>query len=208
MRGSSVSEWSGVVKGRTMNAPEFSGCVWKECPGGVREGMKYCIDKTNPRIVTKVSDNDYGIIIGSAPIPFGDEVIWDVRLLKSKGNDAFDISIGVAPFDTDQDAGENFSKYGWYLDCYDSTLHSGPLHNRGYKVYGLGCKGIRHYMRQRNSVGVVMDTRKGELSFILDGRNHGIAYEGIPLDKPLVPCVVLRTQGDSVEFSFGRIINE
>ena len=44
-----------------------------------------------------------------------------------------------------------------------------------------------------------MDTAKGELSFIVNGVNLGIAFDGIPLDKPLVPCVLLYCQGDSVE---------
>ena len=44
-----------------------------------------------------------------------------------------------------------------------------------------------------------MDTAKGELSFVLNGVNLGVAYEGIPLDKPLVPCVILYCPGDSVE---------
>ena len=44
-----------------------------------------------------------------------------------------------------------------------------------------------------------MDTAKGELSFVLNGVNLGVAYEGIPLNKPLVPCVLLRMEGDSVE---------
>ena len=48
-------------------------------------------------------------------------------------------------------------------------------------------------------MGVVMDTAKGELSFALNGVNLSVAYEGIPLDKPLVPCVLLDWKGDSVE---------
>ena len=48
-------------------------------------------------------------------------------------------------------------------------------------------------------MGVVMDTAKGELSFVVNGVNLGVAYKGIPLDKPLVPCVLLYYQGDSVE---------
>ena len=44
-----------------------------------------------------------------------------------------------------------------------------------------------------------MDTTKGELSFVLNGVNLGVAYEGIPLDKPLVPCVLLYYNGDSDE---------
>ena len=44
-----------------------------------------------------------------------------------------------------------------------------------------------------------MDTTKGELSFVLKGVNYGVAFNGIPLNKPLVPCVVLEYPGDSVE---------
>ena len=44
-----------------------------------------------------------------------------------------------------------------------------------------------------------MDTTKGELSFVLKGVNLGVAYDGIPLDKPLVPCAILKNKGDSVE---------
>ena len=48
-------------------------------------------------------------------------------------------------------------------------------------------------------MGVVMDTTKGELSFVVNGVNLGVAYKGIPLDKFLVPCVILYYKGDSVE---------
>ena len=44
-----------------------------------------------------------------------------------------------------------------------------------------------------------MDTAKGELSFVVSGVNLGVAFDEIPLDKPLVPCVTLFWQGDSVE---------
>ena len=45
-----------------------------------------------------------------------------------------------------------------------------------------------------------MVTTKGELSFFANGVNLGVAFDGIPLDKPLVPCVILEHEGDSVEF--------
>ena len=44
-----------------------------------------------------------------------------------------------------------------------------------------------------------MDTTKGELSFVVNGVNFGVAFDGIPLDKPLVPCVLLKREGDSVK---------
>ena len=31
-----------------------------------------------------------------------------------------------------------------------------------------------------------MDTTKGELSFVVNGVNYGVAYDGIPLDKPCI----------------------
>lgn len=44
-----------------------------------------------------------------------------------------------------------------------------------------------------------MDGPKGQLSFVLDGVNFGVAYEGIPLDRPIAPCAILYYKGDSVE---------
>ena len=50
-----------------------------------------------------------------------------------------------------------------------------------------------------------MDTTKGELSFVVNDVNLGVAYDGIPLDKPLVPCVILYYQGDSVELDTSEV---
>ena len=67
------------------------------------------------------------------------------------------------------------------------------------KKYGPRKEKWGEYVHTGDSVGVVMDTAKGELSFVLDGVNLGVAYEGIPLDKPLVPYVNIKPEGDSVE---------
>ena len=55
------------------------------------------------------------------------------------------------------------------------------------------------YVHTGDSVGVVMDTSKGVLSFVVNEVNIGVAYEGIPRDKPLMSCVILKSGGDSVE---------
>ena len=39
----------------------------------------------------------------------------------------------------------------------------------------------------------------------MNGVNLGVAFDGIPLDKPLVPCVVLKHQGDSVELDTSEV---
>ena len=80
--------------------------------------------------------------------------------------------------------------------------HKTEKNNYNGKNYGPR---YGEYVRIGDSVGVVMDTAKGELSFTLDGVNLGVAYEGIPLDKPLVPCVVLCNEGDSVELDTSEV---
>ena len=50
-----------------------------------------------------------------------------------------------------------------------------------------------------------MDTTNGELSFVVNGVNLGVAFKGIPLDKPLVPCVILGNDGDSVELDTSEV---
>ena len=41
------------------------------------------------------------------------------------------------------------------------------------------------YVHTGDSVGVVVDTEKGELSFVVNGMNVGVAYEGVPLTSLL-----------------------
>ena len=174
-------------------------CVWKECPDSVDAKRKYSVDAKNPKIATKAGSNYYfSSIIGSVPLPLKKVTSWSIKVLKSKGNNGDSVIIGVAPASIDQDEECNCDKCGWYLHCYDSRLTSGPPHNLKDEEYGPR-KEFGQYVHNGDTVGVVMDTKKGNLSFTLNGADLGVAYEGIPLDKPLVPCVILHKPGDSVE---------
>ena len=171
---------------------------WNDCPGNVNKDNRYAVDKKNPRIATKTGDCGNCSITGNTPLPLNKVTSWSVKVLKSRRNDGEGIFIGVAPSDINQNEYENYDKCGWYLSCWFSKLWSGPPHNYNSKEYGPR-KGDGEYVHTGDSVGVVMDTTKGELSFELNGVNLGVAFEGIPLDKPLVPCVILWYKGDSVE---------
>ena len=182
-------------------APQKWKSAWKECPGNVSWYRRYSVDKRNTRIAKKINDwfdDWYCTIIGNTPIPLNTVTSWSIRVLKSKNNNGNNICIGVAPSDIDQNDNSNYEKCGWYFYCYNSALISGPPHNYPGKEYGPRKEGGK-YIHTGDSVGVVMDTAKGELSFALYGVNLGVAYERIPLDKPLVPCVILGWNGDSVE---------
>ena len=190
------SEWSDEVE---LVTPEFSKCcIWKECPECPKVGKRYLVDNENTRIASNVSKK-FSTIVGNTAIPPNKVTSWGVKILRSNWNDGRYVYVGVAPADIDQCSDYNHMECGWYFACYDSTLCSGPPHKYWNRKYGPR-KGYGEYVHAGDSVGVVMDTAKGELSFIVDGVNHGVAYEGIPLDKPLVPCVLNLYENDSVEF--------
>ena len=169
-------------------------CAWKECPKEVYWKRKYSVDEKSPRIATKGSDSgNHSTVIGNTPLPLDTVTSWGIRILKSA-----DIYVGVAPLGVDQDKDENHFKCGWYFGCYASKLFSGLPHGCWNKPYGPR-KEDGKYVHTGGTVGVVMDPTKGELSFVLNGVNLGVAYEGIPLDEPLVPCVILCWKDDSVE---------
>ena len=186
------SQWSDEAEFTASGFEEC--CIWKECPSDAYWGWKYSVDEENPRIATKSNNGDC-IVTGNMSLSLSKVTSWRIKILKSKWNNGGDIYIGVAP----SDINHNYNNMnGWYFDCYRSTLLSGAPHNYRDKVYGPK-KRDGEYVHTGDSVGVAMDTAKGEVSFVLDGVNLGVAYEGIPLDKPLVPCVLLRYEGDSVE---------
>ena len=157
--------------------------------------------RRNPEFATKKGNNAfYSTIIGSTPLPPNKVTSWNIKVLKSGDNNGHGVWVGVAPSDIDQNENNNHNKSGWYFYCYCSALWSGPPHNYEGTEYGPR-KEYGEYVHTGDSVGVVMDTAKGELSFVLNGVNLGVAFKGIPLDKPLVPCVLLYWNSDSVELA-------
>ena len=205
VRGNSVSGWSDVVKERTQNAPDFSECVWKECPDEISEDRRYSVDEENSRIATRVCKYGRCIIVGNTALPLDKVTSWSIKILKSKDNDGRGIYIGVAPSDINQNGYDNFNKCGWYFECCGLALYSDSPHKYWNKEYGPRKEKNGEYVHTGDSVGVVMDAAKGELSFVVNGVNFGVAYEGISLDKPLVPSVTLENEGDSVELDTSEV---
>ena len=188
-------------------SPCFSwGFVWKKCLITVDKDKKYFVDKKNSRVVTKINGYGDSMILGNMALPLNKVISWNIKILKSKNSNGYGIYIGVAPFDIDQNEDNSNSKCGWYFNCYCSSLCSGPPHNYRGKEYGPR-KGKGEYIHTGDSVGVVMNTTKGELSFVVNGVNLGVAFDGIPLDKPLMPCVILGNEGDSVKVKKKRHVN-
>lgn len=177
---------------------EVASYGWKEPFGAPSESeRKYLVAKENPRRVTRVNGDEWCIVIGSAILPLGRTLTWKIRVVRSANDDGDCICMGITPFDEDE-RNCSFEKVGWYYNCYNGKLWSGPPHSYCWKEYGPKFEEGTN-IKTGDEVGVIMDTKTGNLSFVVHGKNIGVAFEGIPLDRPLVPAVLLAWEGDSVE---------
>ena len=100
--GNEVSEWSDTVKGRIQKVPEFSECIWKECPDSVEKEWRYFVNEKSRRVAKKIHYDSYCTIIGNTALPFNKVTSWGIKILKSKSKNGNNIYIGVAPFDINQ----------------------------------------------------------------------------------------------------------
>ena len=183
-------------------------CAWKECPGTVDPVLAYRVSGATRRWATQTGDY-WCTIVGNTPLGVNGLVRWGARILASKECNGAGIFVGVAPEDINQSEDENFEKCGWYLNCGDFTLHSGPPHSYGYDGPAYGPRReYGRYVTTGDTVLSVVDTKLGSLSFAVQSghtnrcvniNENGVAYKGIPLDKPLVPAVILFYKKDAVE---------
>ena len=151
------------------NRPEFSKCcIWRDCPSSINSPRRYTVSRKSPNIVTEIANDGLCTIIGNTPLPHNKVTSWNIKILKSMYNDGYNIFIGVAPSDINQNEYKNYNKCGWYFDCFNSTLYSGPPHKYVGKKYGPR-KENEEYVHTGDSVGVVIFTAKGELSFVVNG---------------------------------------
>ena len=124
-----------------------------------------------------------------------------VKVVSLEGSSS-DMFIGVAPVDVDPNLVESHPLRGWFLSTYRSNIVSGPPHNAQYLNYDRE----RGHVKTGDTVEVVCDlVAEGEerfvtVSYVVNGRDLGVAFRNVPLDKPIVPIVLMRNTGDSVEF--------
>ena len=88
---------------------------------------------------------------------------------------------------------------GWSLhinsNTYSPTLYSGQPHNYKGKSTSLSC----YDYNKCDEVGLIMDTKNGDLYFILNNEKPIKCFSNIPLDKPLSPVVYFDDINESLE---------
>ena len=177
---------------------------WKPWTHYLGRPNGYALARDNTKKATRTAgDHDWDCaVISCSPIPQNAVLHWGVKITRSRNGNGRNIYVGVAPFDVDLSVGRNFEKCGWYFHCYDSTLCSGPPHGYAWPGVEYGPrKEAGQYTRTGDVVGVVTNTVCGELSFSVNSTDLGVAYKEIPLDKPLVPCIILAYKDDSFELA-------
>ena len=157
-------------------------------------------------IATKVGDEDFVVLKGDTPIPIAQAggastVKWGVKVLKSLKNNGGLINVGVLPAGELPVTGKKLILKGWFFYCCPAQLFSADIKG---KPYGPR-RNKEAYVSSGTTVWVNMDMATGNLSFALNDEgplDTVPAFEGIPLDKPLVPAVSLSHGEDSVEAVF------
>lgn len=171
---------------------------WVACPTSMFGSVSKYKDG-NHKIIYKGDQRTDCTVITKDALPAGKIVSWNIRPSSGSYAGAKGIYIGVAPKTILTGSYRNYDSCGWYLSCYGQSLRSGAPHKYRGKAYGPRKERLGEYVKNGDIVTVVMDTAKGNLSFIVGGVDLGIAFEGIPLDKPLVPCVIMEGLLDKAE---------
>lgn len=175
---------------------------WKPCPSDIRSSAKYELDKENSSIATQVngskSCSNGCTIVGSEPLPLGVVIKWRIKYINGESNGCCG-GVGVAPISIDQSEDRNAFKCGWYYNPFASVLRSGPPHKYSDEEYGPYTNERGSTIDTGDEIGVIMDMENGTLSFVIKGVDYGVAFKDIPLDEPLVPCVITGHIEDSVE---------
>ena len=157
-----------------------------------KEGLNYTVDK-NGLIATKTNggDNWNCTIFGNKNIPKNKISIWKIRInnFYIKEN-SWNVLIGIGPKNIKNE--NSFYRHSWSFICGCSTLSvkSGSETNYNRKSGKLNKGDI---------IKVIVDRKKGNLSFAVNDVNYGLTNIKIPENDELYPVVMICDQGQIVE---------
>ena len=162
---------------------------FKKSPLDFKISKEYDVSGVGNNILIKTGPTSLKTYIGEYELEKEIENKWKIKILKTKSHH---IMVGVTTIDSDLNVFP-INKYGWYISCFTSNLYSGPPHNYYMKETNL--------KRVKDEITIIMNMSNGTLKFIIDDydENKGESYTNIPLDKPLIPVVILYDSNDKVK---------
>ena len=183
-----IKEFGNILDNNT-NKFKFK---FKKCPNNMNQDRLFTVTGEGENILTKTGNDR--ICMGSiceSQLEKDNEYTWKIKILKS--TKCCNVFVGVSTIDFDfySSSWETNKNCGWYFYCHDSTLCSGPPHNYNMKKTNL--------KKVKDEIIVIMNMKKRTLKFIIDNEDKGDSYTDIPIDKPIVPSVLLYDKNDSIE---------
>ena len=183
-----ISDFLGTIKTfGEINYIDFK-YTFKKCPDNVNENKKYLITGEKDNILIKSGkDGEWTGVICDKELQKNKIHSWKIKILESQNND---IMIGIAPIDFDLNS-PDLKKCGYFFNCNDSCLYSGEPYN--YNGNETDFEGVDEEMT------ITLDLNERELH--LESYSYGsyVLYNNIPLDRPLVPVVLLYNINDSIK---------
>lgn len=183
-------------------------CSWKHCPPSVDDCRKYTVRGSDGKIdniatksyTDRENYSNRSLVIGNNPIPLDTTASWEVII-----GDRESYYIGVAPEDIDQNS-QCIDSRAAYIDSRFFDIRSFNYEGSFFKnlygkiehLYYFSSDRSSFHMPEVPSIRVTINTRKGEISFEVNGVNMGTVRQ-IPLDKPLVPFAALLYNKASVK---------
>lgn len=187
-------EWCDELEFRTKKW-SFS---WKQCPPGASYIVKGESDNIVERVGNSQNREDHLVIVGNNCIPIGTTVSWRIKV------DRLSSHIGVKYVDNDQKHSSDYDPIYIWPEKYSIHYKQG----RRFNIFSdmvLSFKKLeekkiieRFFPSNFWEVGVVVDTRKGEVTFITNDVVFAVIPQ-IPLDRPLVPFVTLPYTGSTAK---------
>ena len=157
-----------------------------------KEGSNYTLNN-NGLIATKTNGGDGWncTILGNRQIPKNKISKWKIRInnfqLKQNG---WNILIGIGPNNIKNES--NFYIYCWTFICGNSQL---SLKSGNHSKY----TGENKKLNKGDIIEVIVDRKKGTLSFGVNGKNYGLTNVKIPENEELYPIVLINDQNQTVE---------
>eukprot|EP01089_Gocevia_fonbrunei_P011434 TRINITY_DN2473_c0_g1_i2.p1 TRINITY_DN2473_c0_g1~~TRINITY_DN2473_c0_g1_i2.p1 ORF type:complete len:316 (-),score=79.02 TRINITY_DN2473_c0_g1_i2:71-1018(-) len=149
-----------------------------------KQGPNYTVSGND---IVKTSGKEAWDATALFDVPFSSDLCEvSVKLKKTYNSN---IVIGVAPTSLNQSQVNNYNQCGWYIH------KSGTL----YSQDGDNNKQYTSSTKEGGIVIVRVDLKKGEISFVVNGSDCGVAFRSIPTTTPLCLAVCLAHDGDVVE---------
>jgi hypothetical protein len=167
------------------------GKIQKISPYNFKQGNNYTLSE-NGKVAqkTKGGNNWNCFIIGDKEIPQNKITKWNIKLKNFKiMNNTWNVLVGIGPKYKNE---ENFHRKCWSFVCGEKTL----CIKGQEKNYNNHSKGR---LNEGDVIEVVVDRVRGNLSFLVNEEDYGVADEKIPVNDELYPVVCINDENQMVE---------